>query len=173
MDLKESADIIFSADEVAARIAVLGRRISADYAGEPLTLVVLMTGGMIFAADLARSINIPVWIDSVSVSSYHGHSSSGELKFRSELKLDVKGRHVLLVDEVFDTGVTLSGLRRYFGGRGALSVKAAVAVVKDVPRSRDVLLPEYAGFHAPDRYLIGYGLDSNEDGRQIPFIGAV
>ena len=168
-----NTDTIFSAEELAARIAVLGRQISTDYAGEPLTLVVLMTGGMIFAADLARSIDIPLWIDSVSVASYHGHSSSGELKFRSELKLDVKGRHILLVDEVFDTGITLLGLRRYFEGKGALSVKAAVAVIKDVPRSPDALLPEYAGFYAPDRYLIGYGLDSNEEGRHLPFIGAV
>lgn len=171
--MTQNIDTIFSREEMAARIAAMGREISADYEGKPLTLIVLMTGGMIFAADLARTISIPLWIDSLSVSSYHGHNSTGKLKFRSGLKLDVKGRHVLLIDEVFDTGVTMTELRRYLEEKGALSIRAAVAVVKDIPRSQEVLFPEYAGFYAPDRYLIGYGLDSNEEGRHLPFIGAV
>lgn len=173
MNDMQVAEILFSREEIASRVAELGREISRDYAGKPLTVVVLMTGGMIFGADLVREMDIPLWIDSVSVSSYHGHESSGELVFRSELKMDVRDRHVLLVDEVFDTGFTLSELRRYMESKGAFSVRAAVAAVKDIPRKQEVVLPEYCAFHAPDRYLIGYGLDSHEDGRQFPFIGVV
>ena len=169
----QTAEILFSRDEIHSRVVELGREISDFYRGKPLTVVVLMTGGMIFGADLVREMDIPLWIDSVSVSSYHGHKSSGELIFRSELKMDVRERHVLLVDEVFDTGFTLTNLRRYMESNGALSVRAAVAAVKEVPREKESILPEYCAFCAPDRYLIGYGLDSHEDGRQLPFIGAV
>ena len=169
----DNIEVIFSREEIAARVNELGREISGYYKGEPLTVVVLMTGGMIFASDLIRAMDIPLWIDSISVASYHGHASSGELKFRSELKMSVKNRHVLLVDEVFDTGFTLTALRDYMKSAGALSVKAAVAVVKDTPRKTECIMPEFSGFKAPDRYLIGYGLDSNEDGRQIPFIGVI
>ena len=166
-------EVIISREALAARVAELGREISEYYKEKPLTVIVLMTGGMIFASDLVRAMDIPLWIDSLSVASYHGHASSGELKFRSELKMSVKGRHVLIVDEVFDTGLTLSAVRDYLSSAGALSVKAAVAVIKDVVRPADAIMPEFSGFQAPDRYLIGFGLDSNEDGRQIPFIGAV
>lgn len=173
MENKSTPEILYSREEIASRVAELGREISCVYRGEPLTVVVLMTGGMIFGADLVREMDIPLWIDSVSVSSYHGHESSGKLVFRSELKLSVKDRHVLLVDEVFDTGFTLTELRSYMTSKGALSVKAAVAAVKDISRSQEIIMPEYCAFNAPDRYLIGYGLDSHEDGRQFPFIGAV
>lgn len=171
----ENIDTLFTREEIAARVSEMGQEISAFYKDKPLTVVVLMTGGMIFCADLVRAMDIPLWIDSVSVSSYHGHESTGKLIFRSQMKMDVANRHILLVDEVFDTGFTLTELRRYMLSKGALSVKAAVAVVKDVPRKEgvEIIEPEYCAFHAPDRYLIGYGLDSHEDGRQIPFIGAM
>ena len=169
----ENIDTLFSREKIASRVAEMGKEISAFYKDKPLTVVVLMTGGMIFGADLVRAMDIPLWIDSVSVSSYHGHESTGKLVFRSELKMDVANRHILLVDEVFDTGCTLAELRRCMMEKGALSVKAAVAVIKDIPRKPGIAEPEYCAFHAPDRYLIGYGLDSHEDGRQIPFIGAM
>ena len=166
-------EVLFTAEQIAARTAELGKRISADYRDKPLTAVVLMNGGMIFGADLLRQISLPVWLDSICVASYRGQASSGELSFRSQLKLPVGGRHILLIDEVFDSGLTLTALRGYMAGQGALSVRAAVAVVKDRPRAPEITPPEYAGFFAPDRYLVGYGLDSDEDGRQIPFIGAL
>ena len=173
MTATQDMDVLISREQLTGRVEELGKEISRDYADKPLTMVVLMTGGIFFAADLARAVTIPLWMDSISASSYHGHESSGELKIRSHLKLDVKGRHILLLDEVFDTGFTIKCLRKYFLERGALSVKTAVAVVKDVPRAEDITLPEYVGFNAPNRYLIGYGLDSHEEGRHIPFIGAV
>lgn len=169
----KNIEVIIDRETLSARVTELGREISEFYKDKPLTVIVLMTGGMIFASDLVRAMDIPLWIDSLSVASYHGHASSGELKFRSELKMSVRDRHVLIVDEVFDTGLTLSAVRAYLSSAGALSVKAAVAVIKDVARPTDAIMPEFFGFQTPDRYLIGYGLDSNEDGRQIPFIGAL
>lgn len=169
----ENIEVIFSKEEIAARVTELGKEIRAHYEGQPLTVIVLMSGGMIFASDLVRAIDIPLWVDSLAVASYHGHSSTGKLKFRSELKMSVKGRHVLLVDEVFDTGLTLTAVRDYMMESGALSVKAAVAVIKNIPRAPGYIMPEFSGFQAPDRYLIGYGLDSDEDGRHIPYIGAM
>lgn len=169
----DNIEILYTPEMIASRISELGCRISNDYRGKDLTVVTLMTGGMIFAADLVRKIDIPIWIDSINVSSYRGHSTSGKLEFRSTLKMDVRGRHVILADEVFDTGLTLNALRGYMLERGAASVKAAVAVVKDVRRPAEIAEPEYVGFYAPDRYLIGYGLDSDEDGRNYPFIGVV
>ena len=169
----ERPEVLFTAERIAARTAELGKRISDDYRGKPLTLVVLMNGGMIFGADLLRRISVPLWLDSICVASYRGQASSGEVSFRSKLKLPVRDRHILLVDEVFDSGLTLTALRRYMTEQGALSVRAAAAVVKERPRAPEITLPEYTGFFAPDRYLVGYGLDSDEDGRQLPFIGAI
>lgn len=167
-------EVLFTAEEIARRTAELGKRISSDYRKKGSILaVVLMNGGMFFAADLIRSISIPVQLDAISVSSYRGRRSSGELDFRSAMKLDVRDRHILLIDEVFDTGHTLGELRSLMMEQGAVSVRAAVAVVKDVPRPEEIPPPEYVGFHAPDRYLVGYGMDCDEDGRQIPFIGAL
>ena len=169
----DKLEVLFSPEAIASRTAELGARISADYRGKSILAVVLMNGGMIFGADLLRKITVPVQLDSVSVSSYRGQRSSGELDFRSTMKLPVEGRHVLLIDEVFDSGLTLDALRSRMTEKGALSVRAAVAVVKDLPRPPGIVLPEYAAFLAPDRFLVGFGLDCDEDGRQLPFIGAL
>ena len=169
----DELEVLFTPEDIARRTAELGEQISSDYRGRSLLAVVLMNGGMLFGADLLRKITVPVQLDSVSVSSYRGQHSSGTLDFRSAMKLDVRDRHILLIDEVFDSGLTLNALRARMMEKGALSVRAAVAVVKDLPRPPDITLPEYTGFRAPDRYLVGYGLDCDEDGRQFPFIGAL
>ena len=170
----DKLEVLFPPEEIARRTAELGKRISSDYRRKKSILaVVLMNGGMFFGADLLRSISVPVQLDAISVSSYRNRRSSGELDFRSAMKLDVQGRHILLIDEVFDTGFTLGELRCLMMEQGASSVRAAVAVVKDISRPEEVPLPEYVGFHAPDRYLVGYGMDCDEDGRQLPFIGAL
>jgi len=166
-------EIIVTEEAIRLRVAELGQEIRRDYEGLDTTAVTLMNGGLFFAADLIRACRLPLWCDSLCVSSYIGQTSTGQLKFRSELKFPVKDRHILLLDEVFDSGVTVSCLRRYLFERGALSVRAAVAVVKDVKRPSSVQLPEYAGFHLPDRFLVGYGMDYNEAYRELPCIGVL
>ena len=100
-------EILYRSDEIAGRIAAMGAEITEYYRGKELTLVTLMTGGLCFAADLARAIDLPLWIDSLAVASYRGCRSTGELEFRSMLKLDPAGREILILDEVLDSGTTL------------------------------------------------------------------
>ena len=167
-------EILFSEETVAARVRDMGREIETFYRGrEPLTLIALLNGALPFAADLMRRIDLPLWIDTLAVGSYKGNRSSGEPTFRSQLKLPVENRHVLLVDEVLDTGTTLRRVTEYLGQRGALSVKTAVLVEKSIPRPPEFLHADWTGFVAPDRYLVGCGLDSDEQYRQLPFIAAL
>ena len=143
-------DIIYSAGEIANRIAQLGREITEFYRGEELTVVALMNGALPFAADLIRAIGLDCYVDTVSVASYRNCRSTGEPEFRSTLKIPPSGRHILLADEVLDSGVTLQCVAEYFRRRGAAS-----------------------GFTAPDRYLVGYGLDADEHYRNLPYIAAL
>ena len=158
-------EILCSAGEIARHIARLGREITEYYRGKPLTLVSLMNGALPFAADLMRAIVLPLYVDTVSVSSYHDCKSSGELNFRSTLKLPPAGRHILLADEVLDTGFTLRC--------GAASVRTAVMVEKIRPRPEGIEHADWTGIVLPDRYLVGYGLDADELYRNLPCIAAL
>lgn len=166
-------EILCSAGEIAQHIARLGREITEYYRGKPLTLVSLMNGALPFAADLMRAIDLPLYVDTVSVSSYHDCKSSGELNFRSTLKLPPAGRHILLADEVLDTGFTLRCVADYFRNRGAASVRTAVMVEKIRPRPEGIEHADWTGIVLPDRYLVGYGLDADELYRNLPCIAAL
>lgn len=167
-------EILFSEEAVSSRIRVMGQEIREFYRGrEPLTLIALLNGALPFAADLMRRIDLPLWIDTLAVASYHGHESSGEQTFRSTLKLPVENRHILIADEVLDTGATLRRVTEDIKRRGALSVKTAVLIEKSIPRPPEFLHADWTGFVAPDRYLVGCGLDFNEMYRQLPFIAAL
>ena len=166
-------DVLFSAEQIAQRVKEMGEEISRFYQNKPLTVIVLASGGIFFGADLMRAIDLPIWVDTLGVASYVNDKSSGAIQCRSTLKLDCSGRHVLLVDEVLDTGRTLLETKQMILEQGALSVKNAVIVSKDVPRPEAIAEADWTGFSAPDRYLVGYGLASNEDYRNLPFIGAL
>lgn len=166
-------DILFSEEEVQHRIAEIGAEISCFYKDKPLTLITLMTGGLHFAADLSRKIDTECWIDSIGVASYENCHSSGKIQFRSEPKLPVAGRHILLLDEVLDSGITLKAVAAIFNAQGAASVKSAVLVEKDIPRPEECAHADWCCFHAPNRYLIGCGMDANEKFRNLPFIAAL
>ena len=161
---------LFSAAIVAARVAEMGRRIGDFYAGRPLTVVVLMNGGAFFGVDLARAIPLPLWFDSLRAASYSGHSR-GEFHLEAEPKLDPRDREILLADDVFDSGETIRHCREYFLERGAAEVRCAVLIDKRVPGRASS--PDWAGFSAPNRYLVGCGMDSHEEHRALPFVGAV
>ncbi len=167
-------EILYSAETIAERVSSLGAEITAYYRErEPLTLVPLLTGAIPFAADLMRAIDLPIHVDSLAVASYRNCKSSGELQFRSTLKLPVAGRHILIADEVLDTGVTLAGAVKYFQAQGALSVRTAVMVEKELPRPNGITHADWSGFIMPDRYLVGYGLDADEEYRNLPYIAAL
>ena len=166
-------DIIYSAGEIANRIAQLGREITEFYRGEELTVVALMNGALPFAADLIRAIGLDCYVDTVSVASYRNCRSTGEPEFRSTLKIPPSGRHILLADEVLDSGVTLQCVSEYFRRRGAASVRTVVMVEKELPRPNGLAHADWTGFTAPDRYLVGYGLDADEHYRNLPYIAAL
>ena len=166
-------DIIYSAGEIANRIAQLGREITEFYRGEELTVVALMNGALPFAADLIRAIGLDCYVDTVSVASYRNCRSTGEPEFRSTLKIPPSGRHILLADEVLDSGVTLQCVAEYFRSRGAASVRTVVMVEKELPRPNGLAHADWTGFTAPDRYLVGYGLDADEHYRNLPYIAAL
>ncbi|MBR7104717.1 MAG: hypoxanthine phosphoribosyltransferase [Lentisphaeria bacterium] len=170
---EDKMDVLFTAEEISVRVREMGAEITRFYKDKPLTVIVLASGGIFFGADIMRAIDLPIWVDCLGVASYINDKSSGQIKCRSQLKLDCSGRHVLLVDEVLDTGKTLFEVRKMLLEQGALSVKSAVIVTKEVDRSRTVAEADWTGFRCPDRYLVGYGLDSNEEYRNLPFIGAL
>ena len=164
-------EILFSRDEIARRVAALGSEITEFYYGKPLLCLAIIDGGMIFAADLVRVIALPLEFDSIGVASYKKNVSSGELDFRAVPKLDATGKHVLLIDEVLDTGLTLAKLKKMIGERGAASVRSVVAVEKNCPRAAGGLEhADWRGFEAPGRYLVGYGMDVDELYRNLPDI---
>lgn len=166
-------EILKDRETVDLRIREMGTEISKAYGKEPLTMLVVMNGGLFFGAKLAEAISVEdFYIDSMSASSYKHHSSTGNVELRSILKLDVKGRHILILDEVLDTGRTLKKIRDQILDQGALSVKTVVLVEKTIPRPDGIDHADWAGFFMEDRYLIGCGMDSDEKYRNLPYIAA-
>jgi hypoxanthine phosphoribosyltransferase len=167
-------EILFSEAEIRDRIQCLGEEISRYYQDQPLTILALLNGALIFAADLARAITCEdCYLDCMAVCSYSGHRSSEELQVRCEPKLPIAGRHVLLVDGVLDTGFTLSKVAEQISAQGSLSVRSCVLAEKIRVREQPVHHADWCAFQVPDRYLVGCGMDSNERYRQLPYLAAL
>ena len=170
----ENVEIIKTPEEVSLRVKELGTDITRAYGNGPLTMLVVMNGGLFFAAKLAEAIEMEdFYIDSMAAGSYRNNLSSGVVELRSTLKLDPRDRHILIVDEVLDTGRTLKAICENLLAAGALSVKTAVLVEKDIPRPDGIPHADWAGFIMDDRYLIGCGMDSNEKYRHYPGIAVL
>ena len=167
-------EVIKTPEEVSRRIQALGTEISRICASEPLTMLVVMNGGLFFAAKLAEAMELEdFYIDSIAAGSYRNNCSSGVVQLRSTLKLDPRGRHILIVDEVLDSGRTLKAIRENLLEMGALSVRTAVLVEKILPRPDGIEHADWSGFFMDDRYLVGCGMDSNEKYRQYPGIAVL
>lgn len=164
--------VLISAEQIKQRVEELGKIITAHYKDQPLTIVCLMNGAMPFAADLMRAVDLPLWYDSFAVSSYVNTRSTGELKVRSALKLPVKDRHILLVDDVLDTGFTLKCIIRDFTNMGTASIKSCVLLNKNIG-DKLFVDPDWVGFEISDEFVVGYGLDYNEEYRNLPYIGVL
>ncbi len=166
---------MFTAEQIAARVAELGAQITGDYAADGVRDVVVvgvLKGSVIFLADLVRKLDLDVRIELLGVSSYEGSESTGSVRITSDLRADISGRHVLLVEDIVDTGLTLEYLRRVLDVRGPASLK--VASLLDKPSRRKVTVDaDYTGFTIPDRFVIGYGLDYDQRYRQLPYIAVV
>jgi hypoxanthine phosphoribosyltransferase len=166
-------DVLISEARIGERVRDLGRQIEADYQGKPLTIVAVLTGSLILLADLVRQIHLPLRVALLQASSYKGATTTaGALVLNEAFAPDVAGRHVLLLDDILDTGhtlVTLVGLMRQ---RGAASVRTAV-LLRKLGRQQVPLEPDYCGFVIPDAFVVGYGLDYNDDYRHLPYIAVL
>lgn len=154
------------------RVKELAREIERDYAGRELVIVPLLTGTILFLADLIRCINIPMRVDFLGVSSYRDGTVSRQLVFTKELRLDVKGRDVLVVDDILDTGRTLSAVMQRLKKLRPSSVRICALLDKPARREKEVQA-DYAGFEIPDLFVVGYGLDFAERYRNLPFVGVL
>ena len=165
--------VLFSPPKIDARQVELARQISRDYAGQELFLVCILKGSMHFFSDLARQLTLPVRYGYLGVSSYKGGAdSSGTVEFTTDLQDSIEGRHVLLVDDIVDTGRTLRRVVERLRERGPASIKLATLLDKPSRRVVDVAI-DYRGFTIPDEFVIGYGLDYGELYRNLPFIGVL
>jgi hypoxanthine phosphoribosyltransferase len=164
-------EILITSEAIRERTAELGAEISRDYAGKDVLLVCVLKGAMVFMADLIRHITIPVCIDTIAVSSYGAATvSSGVVRIVKDLDAPVADKHVLVVEDIVDSGLTLSYLRNYLFNRKPASVR--ICTLLDKPERREVsITPDYCGFVIPNHFVVGYGLDYQERYRNLPFIG--
>lgn len=159
---------------VEKRIKELARQIEKDYVGEEIYCVGLLKGSVIFLSDLVKELNMPVIIDFMSVSSYGSETvSSGDVKILKDTDLDLRGKHVLIVEDIIDTGLTLEHVIKYFKeGKGVKSLRTCTLLSKPERRKVDVQI-DYIGFDVPDKFVIGYGLDYDQKYRNLPYIAVV
>ena len=166
--------ILVSEEQLKAKVAELGAQISRDYAGKNLVLVSILKGSVVFMADLMRAVSIPCNIDFMVVSSYGGSNTttSGLVKIIKDLDGDLSGKDVLIVEDILDTGVTLSNLVPMLKMRNPNSVK--ICTILDKPsRRKAAIQPDYEGFQVPDEFVVGYGLDYDEKYRNLPYVGVL
>lgn len=162
--------VLISSQAIEKRIGELADEISADYGDRSVTIVGVLTGSLIFVADLVRRLRMPMEIGFIRASSYRGTATKpGSLKIYPELMPEVTGREVLLLDDILDTGRTLGALIRHVREARPASLRVAVLLRKDTSRSV-AIEPDYCGFDIPDRFVVGYGLDFNNQYRNLPFI---
>lgn len=162
--------ILISEHQIRERVQGLGSRLSEEYRGRPLTILGVLTGSVVLLADLIRATSIPLRVALISASSYGGtRTSPGQLSVNSTLVPDLKGRHVVILDDIFDTGHTMAGLMEAVQGFSPASIRTAVLLWK-TERSRVELVPDYYGFKIPDEFVVGYGLDYNDEFRHLPYV---
>ena len=162
--------IVFTTEAIQERVRELGQAISADYAGKDLLLVSILRGGIFFLVDLIRAISIPVALDLMAISSYGpGAEKEGVVRILKDLEEPISGRHVLIVEDVIDTGLTLSYLLRHLAPQEPATLKVCALLDKRARRIADLPIA-YRGFDCPDAFLVGYGLDYRQHYRNLPYL---
>lgn len=171
---EDIAKVLITGDEIAARVAELGAQIKADYAGRgDLLLVGVLKGCAMFMMDLARAIDFPLALDFIAVASYGASTeSSGVVRVLKDLDTDIAGRHVLIVEDIIDSGLTLAYLRSQLQRRNPASLRICTLLNKPERRTADVPV-DYLGFDIPNEFVVGYGLDYAERYRNLPYIGVL
>ena len=169
---KDVERILITDEQIARRVRTLAREIEKDFRGRETVVVSLLNGTVIFLADLIRHLNLPLRLDFIGVSSYGAGTESGELVFTKELRLDVRGRDVLLVDDILDTGKTMARVMARLKLLKPRRIKTCVLLDKPARRVEKITA-DYVGFSIPDYFVVGYGLDFAERYRNLPFVGVL
>ena len=169
--MQEQVTVLYTADDIRERVTALGAGITREYAGREPVLISVLKGGAIFHADLLRAIDLPASVDFMSISSY-GEGSSGVVRIMKDLDRDIGGRDVIVVEDIVDTGLTLTYLLSALRSRDPASVEVCALLDKSVRRITPLDI-RYRGFDCPDKFVLGYGLDYDEVYRNLPFIVAV
>ncbi|KXO14798.1 hypoxanthine phosphoribosyltransferase [Clostridiales bacterium KA00134] len=171
--MKESIErILFTEEELAQKIREMGKRITEDYKGKKLLCLGILKGSVVFMSELIKRIDLPLEIDFMDVSSYVGTQSSGEVRILKDLDYSVAGKDILIIEDIIDTGITLNYLVKLFKHRNVNSVLIATLLSKPRRRKIDVDV-KYVGFDIEDLFVVGYGLDYNEQFRNLPYIGVL
>jgi hypoxanthine phosphoribosyltransferase len=165
--------VLISEAELQRRIHILGEAITDDYRGKDLVLIPVLKGAMVFGADLARAIDLPLTLDAVCLSSYGAyHVSSGTVRLQKDLDGNIAGKHALIVEDIIDTGCTLQALWRHLQAYGPATLRICVLLDKRARRLVEVPI-QYRGFEVPDAFVVGYGLDYRGRYRNLPFVGVL
>ena len=173
MKLAQDLEVLLPTQKIAERVQQLGRQIERDYEGKDLVLLGVLKGSYIFISDLARSVDLPLAIDFIGLSSYgEATESSGVVKITSDLSRPIEDKHVVIVEDIVDTGLTMRYLLDNLATRHPASVKLCTLLHKP-GRARTRIPIDYLGFQIEDRFVVGYGLDANEKYRNVPFIGVL
>lgn len=170
--LEDIRKILFHESTILSRLDELAHEITVDYQGKDLTVIAILNGSFIFMADLLRRVPLPLQVDCLSVSSYHGTKTSGTVNFRQSQLADFRDRHVLILDDILDSGHTLHAIRESLSSGGALSIRTCVLLRKRVERVQEIHA-DYVAFDIPNEFVVGYGLDYNENYRNLPFVGVL
>lgn len=172
--MKEIITELISEQEVLKRIKEMGEQISKDYAGEEIRLIGILKGGAMFSCELAKRISVPVTLDYMQAQSYGGSTySSGEVKIVKDLDMPIEGCHVVIAEDIIDTGNTLAALSQTLMNRGALDITICAMLDKPSRRVQKKVKADYTGFEIPDKFVVGMGLDYNQKYRNLPYIGVV
>ncbi len=167
-------EVLLTRDQITTRVGELADQISRDYAGRSLLLVSVLKGAVYFLTDLTRRLAIPVQIDFMAITSYgSARAQSGVVRLIKDLDVEITGRHVLLVEDIIDTGLTAGYLLRLLQARSPASLQICTLLDRPYRRILDTLEIAYRGFEIPDRFVVGYGLDFREQYRHLPFIGVL
>ena len=168
-DIKE---ILLTEEQIKARVAELGEELSREYAGKNPIFVGVLKGVVVFYADMIRAINIPCEMDFMCISSYRGTESTGRTMISKDLSVDIYGRHVVILEDIFDTGTSLEFTVRHILNKQPASLKVCTFLDKPERRKEGITVkPEYVGYTIPNEFVVGYGLDFNEHYRNLPYIG--
>ena len=167
-------EILLDEQDIKDIVKKVGAEITRDYADKNPLVIAVLRGAVVFMADIMRAIECPLSIDFMAVSSYGGGvKSSGVVRIVKDLATKIEGRHVIIVEDVLDSGLTLSYLVRMLKSRNPASIEIAAFLVKDIEGKRPAVDPRYVGTHVPDKFVVGYGLDYAERYRNLPFVGVL